>query len=339
MPTLNEAAAAAGTPLDAVLQDGVETLSRQQELTFTKYVRLVLPSDGFVFLVRADLVSPQALSIAAGTDTFALDAPLTFTQRGSLHYATNTTQAETETFTTNNVVFTAEAELQPLNLSTPSILYLGSIDDIRFAFSAKKPFYRQAGLWHYLGSTRWSELASQIIDDAATLAALPTQIVSNSLPIWLALQTYQPPVAVSANPGIALYPSYLVPRNLVPPYGVVSIDPQGTIGLASAPLFGPTYTQTQLAVDRVKITLFGIPNNAAMDFIAWVDQFTLFNHETMGLMSIPMVRDEKSGQVELQAIAMKKSIEFVVDYYQTRANDIARQFVKSALATYLPQPL
>lgn len=338
MAGVTEAAASAGTPIGAVLQEGITTLSLGQELTFTKYVRVILPLDGFVFLVRADLVTPQALSLAAGDDTFALNAPLTFTQTGSLHYATDTHQDETATYTTNQVVFTAEAEIAALNLRTPSILYLGAIDDIRFAFSARKPFYRQADTWHYVGSTRLSEIASQVIDDPAQLD-LDHIVVSNSLPIWLNLYSYAPPVAMVGNPGIVLYPSYLVPRNLATPYGVVHIEPKGTIGLAAAPTFLPKSGLEQLCVDEVEITLYGYRNDAAIDLIAWVDQFTLFNPPLMGIMNIPVVRDEKLGQVELQAIAMKKTIHFDVNYYQRRANDIARQLIKQAIVNYIPAAL
>lgn len=333
MPSVTEAAASAATPIGSVLQDGIQSISLGQEVAFTKYVRCALPADGFIFLVRADLLSPQALSHAIGDDQFAIDAPLCFTQMGSLHYATDTSMEESETFTSNSVVFTSGAEVAALNTSSPSIVYMGEIHGIQFAFSARKPFYRQADTWHYLGSTRWSDLASQIIDSADDLD-LTTCVVSNSLPIWLHLESYAPPVSLTANPGIPLYPSYLVPRNLLPPYGVVHVQPEGTIGLAASPEFSGRSTQSQLSMDQVEITLYGLRNDAVMDFIAWVDQFTLFNPEVMGIMNIPVVRDEKRGQVELQAIGMKKSISFQVNYYQIRCNNIARQLIKSAIPTY-----
>ena len=40
---------------------GLETLSQNQTITFTRYHRLVLPMDGFVFWVKADLLTPSAL--------------------------------------------------------------------------------------------------------------------------------------------------------------------------------------------------------------------------------------------------------------------------------------
>jgi len=338
MPSVDEAAAAAGTSIGSVLQDGVETVSLGQEIAFVKYVRMILPIDGFVFLVRADLVTPQALAMAAGSDEFALKAPLTFTQQGSLHYSTDTRQDETQTYTSNQVVFTSEAEVAALNLSTPSIVYLGSIHDVRFAFSARKPFYRQADTWHYVGSTRWSDLASQIIDDPAKLD-LTNRVVSNSLPIWLFLQAYAPPVDIMRNPGVVLYPSYLVPRNLVPPYGVVHIEPSGTNAIAAATTFASNSSLYQLCIDQIEVTLYGYRNDDAIDFIAWVQQFAEFNPYTLGIMNIPVARDEKRGQVELQAIGMKKTIAFEVNYYQFRVNDIARQLIKKAIVAYVDQPV
>ena len=52
----NEALFAQGTPIGADLQTGVEAISIQQTVTFTKYVRLVLPLDGYVFWVAAPLL-------------------------------------------------------------------------------------------------------------------------------------------------------------------------------------------------------------------------------------------------------------------------------------------
>ena len=39
------------------LAAGVDMLSIQQEITFTRYIRLVLPLDGYVFWVKADMVA------------------------------------------------------------------------------------------------------------------------------------------------------------------------------------------------------------------------------------------------------------------------------------------
>ena len=50
------------------------------------------------------------------------------------------------------------------------------------------------------------------------------------MPIWLAMlsQTVPFPSPITV-PGLTLYPAFLVPDNLVPPYGVVDINPAGKV--------------------------------------------------------------------------------------------------------------
>ena len=56
-------------------------------------------------------------------------------------------------------------------------------------------------------------------------------------------------------------------------------------------------------------------------------------------MNMPVVRDEKRIQSELNAIAQKKSLTFEVSYYQNRMNDIARQLILSAVPSFYPTDL
>ncbi len=48
------------------------------------------------------------------------------------------------------------------------------------------------------------------------------------------------------------------------------------------------------------------------------------------MMSASAMRDEKRAQRELGVLAMKKTIEYRVSYYQTRANAVAQQLIKHA---------
>lgn len=333
MTSATEAASGASTPVGDVLNAGVATISLDQTVVFTQYIRLVLPLDGFVFLVRSDLVNPNSYWAQAQAAAALLGFPASFSTKGSLHYGTDTSQDEAHTFTSNSVVFTTDGDVPYLNHSDPLVVYLGVIDNVRFAFAQRKPFYRQADLWHYTGVAVYSDLVTQVIDDPALIDTTDL-VVSNSLPLWLQLLTYTPAVAINANPGIVLYPSHTVPKNLYPPYGVVHIEPEGTEGIQAAPYFNYQMTQTQLCVDRVRITLYGCRNDAALDFLAWVGQYTLFT-DNFGIMNIPVVRDEKRGQVELNAIAEKKTLVFDVNYYQTRVNDVARQLIEEAFTTFI----
>jgi hypothetical protein len=83
----------------------------------------------------------------------------------------------------------------------------------------------------------------------------------------------------------------------------------------------------------VRITLYGTRNFSALDFVDCVNQYSL-DTDLIGIMNLPTVRDEKRTQSELSTIAMKKSVEFVVSYYQQRANDVARQIILSAIPSF-----
>ena len=54
-------AAGAKPPLGAGLAQGVQTISNNEQVTFTLYVKLVLPLDGYVFWVNASLLTDSAL--------------------------------------------------------------------------------------------------------------------------------------------------------------------------------------------------------------------------------------------------------------------------------------
>jgi hypothetical protein len=53
---------------------------------------------------------------------------------------------------------------------------------------------------------------------------------------------------------------------------------------------------------------------------------------------MPVIRDEKRTQTELGVIAMKKTFDIEVNYYQTRINNLARQFIQSAIPTFIVSP-
>ena len=336
MTTVNEALGAP-TPLGSDLQEGVRQLSLEQTVTFTKYVKLVMPLDGFVFWVRADLLSPSALFNAARFNRSAFNqspriitpAP-TATVQGSLHFATSVRQVEDETIAVKNVVFTSTQEVQDLAQIGPTVLFIGEIEGIPFAFSQRGSFYEQARLWHYRGDAVYSDMQSQLVNSLDGFDRLNV-VVSNSLPIWLSLNNYQPsgPAYGFGNP-VMLYPSYLVPANLPPPYGVVHIEPERTRSLQSAPYIDATGSHWQLASDWVRVTLYGARNFNALNFLDAVNQFSL-DYDQIGIMNAPVVRDEKRTQAELQAIAQKKVIEFEVSYYQTTARNVALQLITSAV--------
>ena len=325
-----------GSQLNAALKPGVESISSNQTVTFVKYIKLVLPLDKYIFWVRADRVSTGALLNAARFNAFVLNSPSvvvtpapTLVARGSLHYATEKRQDETETYSMNRIVFTAEDEVQDLNQIGPSVLFLAEVGGVRFAFSQRGSYYEAAKLYYYVGSAVYSDMDTQIVDDPNSFDRRNV-IVSNSLPIWLAMNSYAPtwPIPWPA-PSIPFYPSFLVPPNLPPPYASIHIE--GTEAIGAAPAFSRTLTHTQLTKERVRVTLYGARNYNALDLIDFVGQYTLDNPTIMGVSNQPIAVDEKRTQVELGTIAMKKTIVFDCNYYQTRVADVARQLILSCV--------
>ena len=337
MATVEESLGAK-TPLGSDLAAGVQSLSLDQTVTFTKYVRLVLPIDGYVFWVKADIVGPSALYNAAKLNAVAYDQPpqpggvaATFVCQGSLHYAADIRQEEAETYALNRVTFTALQQVKELDELGPDEMWIGEFAGRRFSFSSLGSFYKQADLFHYVGYAVYPDMEPQIVDSVAGFSQ--RQIVSNSLPAWLALNGYVPFYGFG-NPSLRLYPSFLVPNNLTPPYAAVHVAPETTRGLASAPRLDPkTSSHNQLCAETVRITLWGTRNDDALDFVDCVNQYSL-DVAAFGIMNVPVVRDEKRTQAEIGAVAMKKVVEFEVSYVQSRINDIAQQFISRAVPNF-----
>ena len=271
--------------------------------------------------------------VTPNEDPGAVGEPELLVVKGSLHYSSDSRQEEPETITVNRVVFTAQSPVEDFNEIAPDEMWLGEIDDIRFSFTSRSSFYAQAGLWHYVGDAVYPDMEPQIIDRANQFDAF--QIVSNSLPNWLSMngvaaEDYLP----FSNPTLRLYPSYLVPGNLRPPFVSVHVEPSGTSALGAAPALGRRLTHTQLATDRVRLTLWGVKNDEAQNFVDFVNQFSLI-YDQIGIMNMPILRDEKRTQSELSTIAQKKTIEYQVSYIQTSARDVARQLILRAIPTYI----
>lgn len=339
-----EEAAAAKTQLAGDLAAGLDTLSLNQSLTFTKYVRLVLPLDGFIFWVKADLLSKSALMNATVLNAFALNAlpevvtpAPTFEIKGSLHYATEKRQEEAEVMTVSRVIFTAQDEVPEFRQIGPEVLYIATFQGLKFAFSSRKPFYKQAGLSHYEGNAVYSVMETQLVDAIEGFDS-SSVVVSNSLPLWLALNAYVAPYrGAFRSPSFRLFPSFLIDSNLSPPFGAVHISDEPGRALQFAPLLGPTLTHDQLVVDEVRVTTYGIRNAPALDFLDLVYQYSV-DTDAFGLMNAPVVRDDKETQVELGVLAQKKTISFEINYYQSTVRDIARQLILKAIPTFIVVP-
>lgn len=324
MPGLNEEYE---SQLAAGLDTGLETLSLNQEITFTKYIRVVLPLDGFVFWVSADLLSPSAIFNTAAYDLAAFNQPLnlataapTLTIKGSLHYTTDFRQEIEGSYGLNRVTFTAQDPVQDFNAVSSNMMYIGQFDGLMFSFSRRDSFYKQSDLYHYQGDAILPRMRSQIISKASGLDT-SNIVCSNSMPIWLSLNKYMP-----------VYPSMLGPTNIQPPYATVEIRPDETVAIQAAPRLDDLDNHWQLVSDTVRITIFGLRNLNALDFQDYVFQYSL-DTDLFGVMDMPVIRDTHYNQPEINALAMAKTITFKINYYQSRMREIARQLILSAIPT------
>ena len=324
--------------LQATLDAGLDNLSQEQEITFTKYLRVVLPLDGFVFWVRAGLVNASALPNTAPLNKFAPDqtsataAAETIKVKGSFHYSVQRRQLDDQTLDVNSCVFTSQTSLEDFNYINPQVMYLGQFGKIRFSFSQRGNFFQQASLWHYVGDAVYPDMETQIIDTLDGFD-LRNRVVSNSLPIWLALNQATPPFPYPPGQYLPLYPSMLVPDDIYPPWGAV--DVVSTEVLSTAPYVDArTSSHYQLAQDTVKITFFGVRNFNVMDFVEYVNFMTSDPDPLFGIMNMPTVVDEKKTQAEMSVIAMKKSITYEITYNQTRMRDVAQAFIKKVIPQF-----
>ena len=337
MSTVEESSGAK-PQLASGLAEGVNTLSGNQEITFTLYAKLILPLDGYVFWVNASLLTDSALYNASQYDRLEYDNyPLgvparQITVQGSFHLSTELLQLEDRTPAHNHVIFTSLSAIQDFNLISPQFMYIATYEETRFAFMRRDNFYKQADLYHYRGDALYSVMDTQVID-SMTGFDTTSVIVSNSLPIWLTLNALFP-----------LYPSFLVGQNLPPPYASVHIEPSDTTALGQFPIVnniipgsGPPVqsSSNQLVSDTVKITIYGIRNNEAINFANYVFQYSM-NTDNIGIMNMPVIRDEKLTQTEFGIIAMKKVIIFKVSYYQNTVNNVVQKYITSAFMSTTP---
>ncbi len=308
-------------PSSPTLESGLinraqRVLSGEQTVAFQRYSRVVLPIDKYVYW--------QPI----GAQFFI---------QGSLHFSQDFEQNEDETVGLAHVVFSTPQRITQFTEEPANSIFVATFTDgssgeaFRFAFAQQQGQYLETREWHYAGRSIYPALETQLLDKPGAID--PTRaIVSNSLPLWIALNTYKP--VYGFTPSVTLYPADIVDANLMPPYGAVVIN--GPDPLTAVPYLDANSSSTQTVADRVRLVLYGLQNNEAIDFLNAILQYSR-DTQNFGLMSMPCVVDERRTQTELQAIAMKKTIDLRVSYTQYHVNTVAQKLIESAVPTILIQ--
>ena len=315
MSAVTEITKTTTSQMASALELGYNTLSANQKIEFTKYVRFILPLDGYVFWIKADqLTAPYPTGTQAVTS-----APNSVIVEGSLHYTSTQTQKTDQTTGIQDVILTTNTEIVNFNELQPTEAYFGSYADFKFSFSAHGDYYEQSNLWHYRGQAIYPYMGTQIIDDLSTFDTSAV-IVSNSLPIWLAMNSFAP-----------VFPSFLVPENIVPPYIVANIIPHETKMLQPIPWIRKDGTIWQLMRDKVELIIYGMRNEEALNYLQYIINKSL-DTDSFGILESGFsLQDGKNIQSEINAIAEQKRIELDISYNQNAVYDTALKFILHAL--------
>ena len=297
MPNLDLSGNFPDNQLEGALRAGLQSISQNQNVVFVKYNRVILPYDGYVFWVKDPDTDP--------IEVF-----------GSFHYQTDQKQELDHTIAYQNVVFTTPTQINNFNDLQPEDLWLGQGPTFEFSFSSHGNYYEQANLWHYRGQAVYPEMRTQVLQNYHDLPVDP--IVSNSLPIWIALNDYAP-----------VYPSFLVPDNLTPPYIVCHIDADATTSLQPIPWYTEDNTW-QLMRDRVRLIIYGFDNRTVQNYLQYIVRSSMCG--AFGIMKMGMaVKDGKHIQSELNVLGQQKFVEIEVSYNQSAVNDTILQYIQKVL--------
>ena len=95
----------------------------------------------------------------------------------------------------------------------------------------------------------------------------------------------------------------------------------------------------QQVKDRVKLIVYGMNNQTALNFVQSIYQYCEFNPIFGFLQGGITVSDGKHIQSEINAIAQQKEIVLEISYCQQAVYTAAIQYILKALITFTPRIL
>ena len=129
----------------------------------------------------------------------------------------------------------------------------------------------------------------------------------------------------------------------------VNIEDERTEALAAAPTIIPpgveipgpiapfyNFPSSQEYRDEVELTLYGFNNEMAWQYLMSLYDASLNGNDGLplfGFANSPAIRDAKRTQVEIAALAQKKTIRILANYNSGTADAIARRYILSASLT------
>ncbi|UMM63162.1 hypothetical protein [Aristophania vespae] len=307
MSSIHEKPAAS---LAASLVAAVNDVSYGQHVQLKEYKRLILPLDGYVFWV------------ATGKEILVT---------GALYFLTENIQKEAKSLEQRNVIFSSKEEVKPFNQLSSDQIWVGNLDETRFVFGSRSSQITQDGLFHYIGESISPIFSTQFIDDLNIIND-DEVIVSNSLPIFMALPTQSNPYLDWCRwpENVPIFPSYIVPDSQAPPYITVDIDPSFQQSLTPGLISTSDKSSFQFVTETVCLTLYGLTNNQAVNVRDYIVRWAATNPDRLGITNCPIIRDIRKYQPEINTLAMIKTISFEVMYCQHAARECGAQLIHKA---------
>lgn len=347
---------------------GLRIIDRNQHVCFTRYQRYVLPADGYVFWVSTGVT----LSVA-GSLHYSVDVRQNEDETIALNRITFTTEEPIQEFNTiaPNVLWIARLE-QPYRGLTPSPILFAFSSRSAYYKQAETHHYVGIAVQPPLLSQLVNNQA-QIPTAPIVSNSLPIWI---GMPGWigtfapsgnsLSVIPVYPSFAVPTNVGPPYIAAHIPPESTTPLQAYPSWD-QGVVANPSGSGFGrfafgqggfgtlnyiygaaeqdsgasPLYDQpaSQLVQETVRLTFYGLNNQTAIQYVSQILTYCIYTDgATFGITNMPALRDEKRVQTEIVALAMKKSCEVQVSYYQGAADAVARRLILAASAACNPSP-